>query len=154
MKRLIRSQEGCTLLELILVVLLIGITAALVLPRGINEGVTSSALDSEAAKIAGFLRLARQKAMSTASPFRVDFSDGSYSLYEVSSGQTAENVEKIDGHLQAAPNFGSGGDSWVIFTASGTAEQTGTVTLSEKSTSTTRRIIRVYTQGNIDIETH
>lgn len=64
----IRSARGFTLLEALMVVLILGIMAAIVAPtfRGMSNDLENGTRES-----AGFLRLARAQAMTTTSAYRI-----------------------------------------------------------------------------------
>lgn len=71
MKKRFASQAGFTLIEVIIVILLLGIAAALVLPRGLETAANHAVVDSQARQLAGLLRLAREKAMAAGTDYRV-----------------------------------------------------------------------------------
>lgn len=71
MKKRCRSQAGFTLIEVIIVILLLGIAAALVVPRGLATAANHAALDSQAQQMAGMARLAREKAMAEGVEYRL-----------------------------------------------------------------------------------
>jgi len=84
------------MIELMVVLFLIGLTAALVMPAGLGKATNSAALDSEAQKLAGTLRLARQKAMTEGVTYRLKFTASDYVFYVNGRTLPAEPSEKLD----------------------------------------------------------
>lgn len=117
-----RSESGLTLIELIIVLVLIGLITVLVLPRGLRQAANSAALDAESQKLAGIIRLARQKSMTAGTSYNIKF-DGT--KYTPSWYTDDDEPEELDSHinmefssnvLQFQPNGHTSDGYYVILT--------------------------------------
>ena len=101
MKKGFRSQAGFTLIEVIIVILLLGIAAALVVPRGLATAANHAALDSQTQQLAGMARLAREKAMAEGVEYEVIIEAKKCSL-EAADGTEAAQFN-IDERVSIVP---------------------------------------------------
>jgi len=157
MQRELRSESGFTLIELAVVLVLIGIAAALVLPMGLLKAANSAALDTEAQKLAGTIRLARQKSITQDVPgttYGVRFENStnatSYRLFSrntaTGSSWTGEE-QKLDKHVI----IDSAGHVEIVFDNSGNTTDTGIVVLMEVSGNNRTITLEVNSLGTVDI---
>ncbi|MHB9094392.1 MAG: GspH/FimT family pseudopilin [Eubacteriales bacterium] len=153
MNRRFSSQSGFTLIEVIVVVLLLGIAAAMVLPRGFREAATGAALDTEAQKLAGVIRLARQKAVTGGGTSKVHLSADSYYLtWQNSDGpETTEPSREIDSHVEIT-KFPP--DNVIVFGPTGATslQESMIIIISEKGDGTMTKTLEVNGLGTVDIK--
>jgi len=158
MKRELRSESGFTLIELAVVLVLIGLAAALVLPLGLSKATNSAALDTEAQKLAGTIRLARQKSITQDVPgttYGVRFENStnatSYRLFSrntaTGSVWTGEEQE-LDKHviIETTDN------TEIVFGNSGDTSDTGIVVLMEVSGNNRTITLEVNSLGTVEIQ--
>lgn len=146
MVKRLRDKAGFTLIEVIIVVLLIGLAAALVLPRGLREATTGAALDTEAQKLAGVIRLARQKAMAKNMKFTVNINEPDYTIVSGDGAIEEEPVtrdERIE--VKNVPAMK------IEFLAGGAPVQPVTVVLETTGEKPQSKTIEVNRLGIIDI---
>jgi MSHA pilin protein MshC len=74
------NQSGFTLIELIMVMVMIGILAAVVAPRLASQSINLSAI---AAQIATDIRYTQSLSMSQGQRYRVNFTAGSYQITDI-----------------------------------------------------------------------
>ncbi|MCL4439746.1 MAG: type II secretion system GspH family protein [Firmicutes bacterium] len=152
MNRRVSSESGFTLIEVIVVVLLLGIAAAMVLPRGYREATTGAALDTEAQKLAGVIRLARQKAVAGGRTYKVHLSTDNYHLaWQIGDGpETDEPLREIDSHV-IITKFPA--NRAIVFEPHGNpSTEVYTIILSDKGDGTATKTIEVNGLGTVDIK--
>ncbi len=138
MQKFHRNQKGMTLIELTIVAVLIGVMAAIAVPRWLDyipELRTKTAVRDAVSK----LREARSLAVAQKVPYGVQFdcSEGKYVLFAntcdpgVASFTDADSViskNKLENNV--CMNYTSFSDNCVIFEPSGAASSTGTVLMN------------------------
>ena len=95
--RLVGVRRGFSLAELVLVVAMLGILAAVTIPRLPHEVIGRKRCEVSAAKMAGHLRWTRQLAITNAAAnptgFRLEMTgDAPYEAYRIVNAETAEVV--------------------------------------------------------------
>jgi len=145
-----RSESGLTLVEVMIVLVLIGLAAALVLPRGLKEASYGAALNSEAQKLAGVIREARQESITKGDSYSVRLDDSSNSYTLVSTGENFEIDSRIIISNISLSNLGAPKE--IVFDQRGATLQTGTIELQDRSDSARKKIIQIYGQGTVDIQ--
>ncbi len=157
MQREFRSESGFTLVELAVVLVLIGLAAALVLPLGLSKAANSAALDTEAQKLSGNIRLARQKSITQSvigTVYGVRFENTAdaayYRLFAENAGGTVWTGEEqqLDRHII----IDSASHGEIVFDRSGNTNDTGTVILKEKSGSNRTITLEINSLGTVDIQ--
>jgi prepilin-type N-terminal cleavage/methylation domain-containing protein len=140
MNRRFRSEEGLTLIEVIIVLILIGIAAVFVVPTGLKSAGDGAALDGDAQKMAGALRLARQKAMTSGQTCTVTLYSDRYSIS--GTGDTYYDPRVTVDDTESGPltiSFDQQGypdpSSFTInLTSKGDSPRTKTITVNSMST--------------------
>ena len=158
MKKRFRSDSGFTLVELAVVLVLIGLAAALVLPLGLQKAANSAALETEAQKLSGTIRLARQKSIAQSVPgsvYGVRFEDtinaSFYRLFAVNTGTGgtiwAGKKQDLDKHVI----MDTVSHLEITFNNIGVTGDTGTVRFKEKGGSNRTISLEVNSLGTVDI---
>lgn len=151
MRKRFSPESGFTLIEVIVVILLLGIAVALVVPRGLRQASVGAALDTEAQKMAGTVRLARQKAMDSGLSYKVYFATDKYYLVRVNQdlSETAEPAQEVDGNakIENAP----GGRCITFFPAGTAAPEETVIVLAGTGDSTGKKTLTVNSRGIVDI---
>jgi len=129
------NDEGLTLIELMVVIVVLGVLLALIIPR-LGE-IGEANLKRSARHITGMIRFLRDEAQSRKSIYRLrfDVSEGHYwaEVMTVTSGQTAEFKKYLsevgsEGHLSGQTTFrdvqvaGHPDDAYILFTPDGWVE--------------------------------
>ena len=148
MNKRFSSKSGFTLIEVIVVMLLLGLAVALVLPRGLREATNGAVLDTEAQKLAGVIRLAREKAMSKALSYKITFDDKGYSLF-LGDSTNPESTVQTDIHLLLVPSPVLKGG--VVFDGSGKVSAPGTIVLQIVGNAAISKKVEINEEGNVDI---
>jgi len=128
-----RSKRGITLIELMVIVVIIGIVAALAAPR-FSRTITRLKFRTSARDIVSKMRLARSNAITHKQPFGVylDNSDMTMTMFVdthnpgLSSFESADSVISVDtlpdGFVYLGTDFGL---TSVVYRPNGSASQTG-----------------------------
>ena len=144
-----KQERGFTAIELILVIVILGILAAIAYPR--FQGLPGIRVSAAAQEIAGVIRYAQSQAISTAYNYKVYFyaSTNSYSVYQVNRSSGAETI--ISNPLKAGnypvalntdyPGVTIGADYTVEFDYLGAPDGGGSVTLSGGGNSMTISVL-------------
>jgi prepilin-type N-terminal cleavage/methylation domain-containing protein len=144
-----KQERGFTAIELILVIVILGILAAIAYPR--FQGLPGIRVSAAAQEIAGVIRFAQSQAISTAYNYKVYFyaSTNSYSVYQVNRSSGAETI--ISNPLKAGnypvalntdyPGVTIGADYTVEFDYLGAPDGGGSVTLSGGGNSMTISVL-------------
>ncbi len=147
------------MIELVVVVALCAIISVTVI-----SSFTSSAsrevrsLDNTAHLVLSILDHAREDTLSSknGTSFGVYFTSTTTTIFSGSSyvaGASTNRVTVLDSRVQATTSFSGGGKSIVFSALTGKSAQTGTVTLSLVSATTTTRVITVYSSGISELNT-
>ncbi len=139
----LKKKEGFTLIEVVLVIVLIGLIAVIAVPRGLKQASDGAALETESQKLAGAIRMARQKAITYGQVYNVEINANSYNVVE-SRLNTA-----VDGRVNLNPNLYGGGNI-VQIDQTGTIfpDSTGNIQLTD---GTNTKTVQVTSNGTIDI---
>lgn len=144
-----KQERGFTAIELILVIVILGILAAIAYPR--FQDLPGIRVSAAAQEIAGVIRYAQSQAISTAYNYKVYFyaSTNSYSVYQVNRSSGAETI--ISNPLKAGnypvalntdyPGVTIGADYTVEFDYLGAPDGGGSVTISGGGTSMTISVL-------------
>ena len=137
MKRSGFGQKGFTLIELVIVILLLGVMAAVVVPKFFNldDYRTRAAYD----EVAGAVRYAQKLAVASGCEVQVQVSGNSYALQQHSTNCSAGAFVTISDHPVTSNNFSgitlasTAGD--FIFDGMGRSSSSTTVNLNGGSKS-------------------
>ncbi len=162
----IKKQDGITLVEVIVVIALIGIMAAIALPASWQNESTELAVEGTARELASNLQLAREGAMRDGVSYRVCFfSDSTYIIKkkdstaggltpgwkDIKSGKLHEKVE-IDlislGGKSSAQTSDNIPYRYVNYARDGHTSQAGRIVLRDKA-SRVYKTIHLTIYGNI-----
>ena len=152
MKRRLMSQAGFTLIEVMIVILLLGIVAALVLPRGLATATNHAAVDAQAQQLAGLIRLAREKAMAAGTDYRVIINANNCSLESeaTSASQDKQAQISIDSRVSIVPQPPLG--STIIFNSKGLPQYGGgTIKVQNKGGDPESKNLVINEQGLVEI---
>lgn len=148
MKQPIKTQAGFTLIEVIIVVLLLGIAAALVLPRGLGPATNHAALDSQAQQLAGMLRLARAKAMAEGTEYKVIIDTGKCRIEPGSAADAPQMT--VDDRVSIIPQPPLGRN--IVFNSQGLpAGGGGIIKLQAKGGDMDVKTLAISEQGMVEI---
>jgi len=141
-----RSERGFTVMELMVVVGLMAIISAIAMPSFISW-LPSYRLSAGARQVAGDLQLARMKAISQNTTYRLNFISGTQYRLEKDAGFTLESGPfTLPTGITASP---TGATS--EFQSRGTASATDDITLTNDGGTTVRHVC-IKTVGRVHIE--
>lgn len=150
MKQSFKAQAGFTLIEVIVVVLLLGITAALVLPRGMGSATNSAVVDSQAQELAGMLRLARAKAMAGGNAYNLTINTDICRIEPAGAAAAPVAQMTVDDRVTIMPQPPLGPN--VVFNAQGLPpDGGGTIKLQTKGGQPETKSLVINEQGMVDI---
>lgn len=130
----IQSHRAFSLVELVIVLAIIGLVAAMAVPRFANATVRSR-VDAAAKRIAADLELARTYAIHSSTPQTVTFKGNFYVISSIRDLDHPTSSYKVD--LSSDPYqvnirlVDFGGDSEVTFDIYGNADSSGTVVIRD-----------------------
>ncbi|MDA3903081.1 MAG: prepilin-type N-terminal cleavage/methylation domain-containing protein [Desulfuromusa sp.] len=103
MARITKYKNGFTLIELVVILLLLGILAAVALPKFFNVSDYQNRATYD--EVAGAVRYAQKLAVASGCEVRVDLSGNSYALQQHSTDCTTGSFATISGHPITSNNF-------------------------------------------------
>ena len=122
-----RDQAGVSVVELVIVAAIAGIMALAVAPV-IGAALSDSKTRGAAEQVAGALRLARERAISTATTYSVSFTSDAISIACVDNCPSPRPPDTTEPAVTGASL--SSNVSRILFTERGAASPAGTVTVT------------------------
>ncbi len=158
--RPLKNKRGLTLMELTIVVVTIGVLAAMAAPRYLNY-IPKLRTKSAVKEIVSQLRLARSAAIADKNPVGVHFNyyDGNYTLFRDSIGLGTELYDLGDPVVKTSklPNgiemaYMTIDNDVVVFNSDGSASTSGTISLVAETTEQMYEISIVKGTGKVRME--
>ncbi len=146
----LRNQNGITLIEVIVVMAMIGLLAALAIPASWMREPTELAVEGAARELASNLQLAREWAMRDGVSYHVYIYPGT-SSYSINKGKPSSSTVIKSFSLNNRVVFGTGGTipvSYVRYSRDGHSFQNGTIELIDTGGKFSRKI-RVTVYGSV-----